>query len=422
MNLVIQNRNFATMMTAEDNPLRLFLVDMQETGFGIEDIFHELIEGVRPQWDNNATGAQKAERMFSYDENKIHKTFHVAKDENQVKTTIDTRNYNKIFTPYGVTSFIDAKLANLSYSMEVWLYDKAIETIQKMISDGRCVFVNGLDINTHQGIANACETIKATTSGFLTLNSLYNYGVYDTGTGNFRPVRTKSKKAEDIVIITTPENFERLKVQGYANAFNLSQFELKNRVIYVPSGTDLGTVTVEGVEEEVLFVAMDYKTIVMGINFWKGSSVFIPTAFETNNFLTAEILKSYNTFFNAVAFSGSAIEPIKKKECNGTVELMYSIHGTGRYGTDIKWKYNGEELLSTDFELFASDELNGLYTYRCKKPLYSGTYSLVLTNIAPPVTVYIDGTPIILNDDMAISGTFNFGVPSGSSINTSYIV
>lgn len=418
MNLVIQTRNFAALFDAERNKFRDFIVDMNETGFGIEDVFHELIEGVKPQWDKNATGAEKADRMFSYDENKIHKTFHVTPDSNQVKTTIDMRNAHKLFTPYGVTSFIDVKLANLSYSMEVWLQKKIIETIKKVIDDQRCIFIEGMSLNTHQGVANACETIRSTTVGFETLNNLYNFGVYDEDLSEFRSVETISRSADDIYIVTTPENFERLKVQGYSNAFNLSQFELKNRVIYAPAGTDLGK---SPTGEEVLFIAMDRKTIVIGIHFWRGSSVFIPTAFETNNFLTSEILKSYNTFFNCVAFSGEKVEPIEgEKKNNVDGQTTLTLLSVGRnLGLCVSVEFNGNPLLNDDFILQPiNNENNFLFTYN--KPLAGGNISFIVKGDTAPFEVFINGTPNeipMLSEDTA----YNYNISDGTIIGTSLI-
>ena len=415
MNLVLQTRNYAAMFSAEDNPFRAFVIDLIESGFGIEDIFHELIEGTSPQWDKSATGEEKADKLFSYDNNKIHKTFHIVNDANQVKTTIDMRNYKKLFTPFGVTHFMDTKIANLSYSMEVWLLDKIIEVAKLMIDNQRCIFKEGMDLNTIQGVANACELIRATTSGFTTINSLYNYGVYDTSTQSFRSVRTITKRAEDIYIITTPENFERLKVQGYSNAFNLSEFELKNRVIYAPAGTDLGE---SPTGEEVLFLALDRRTLVIGINFWKGSSQYIATSFETNNFLTAEILKGYNTFFNCVAFCGDSVVPIKKKGNITTLAITMTNSYYSNYFSDAVIKYNGVTLDNSDFNLIITDDTYENKTYQYSKPLYGGTFEFNWNTHIDSATMYFDGSPMIMTRALQ---EFSVLVPSGTSITTSPI-
>lgn len=299
------------------------------------------------------------------------------------------RNAHKLFTPYGVTSFIDVKLANLSYSMEVWLMDKIIETAKKMITEQKCIFIDEMDINSVQGVMNACETIRATTSGFRTPNSLYNYGVYDETTNSFRSVRTFTKRPEDIYIITTPDNFERLKVQGYANAYNLGEFELKNRVIYVPSGTDLGK---GPTGEDVLFLACDRRTLVIGIKFWRGSSVFLPTAFETNNFLSAEILKSYNTFFNCVAFTGGALEPIKKNDEEGQTAINIHVETYLWNETYFKVYFNDVELQKTDFIVQTIGDLD-LYSYN--KPIGAGTLKISPIVALESYTVYINGTPFV---------------------------
>lgn len=323
MNLIVTHRNFGAIFNSEKNKLRAFMVEHSEQGFGIEDLFHELIDGYSPLWDKAGTAEEIAENLFSYDNNKIHKTFHVHGISHQVDTTIDLRNYDKLFTARGVTNFIDVKLANLSWSMEAWLMDRIIEIIQTMISDERVIFSQNNDINTIQGVRNTVENIKTTVEGFSTLNSLYNYGAWDETINSFRSLRNISDP-EDVFIVTTPANMQRLKVQGYANAYNLSEFELKGKIIYLPAGTVLG----EYDDEEVLYLIMDRRTIVTAIRFWRGSAQYIPNVFQSHNFLTSEILAGYNTFFNCVAVCGPEIEPISDDsgdEKKNNVSLIVSV-------------------------------------------------------------------------------------------------
>lgn len=306
MNLIIQQRNYGTMFDATKNKFRAFLIDMERTGFGVEDIYHEIIAGVLPYWDKNYTPEEIVKNLVSYDAGKIAKKFHTEKYEKQYSTIVDTRNYDKVFTPYGVTRFIDTRLANLAWSAEIELMQEIVGIVKQMIADQKIVFRNNNNVNTLQGIRNTVESIKATIGGFLTPCDLYNHGVEEDD-GTYRKLVSVSNSMDDIFIITTPENMERLKVQGYANAFNLSQFELEGRIIYAPAGTDFG---VDDIGGTVLYIVLDRRAIVMGIMRWLGSSFFIPNTHYTKHWLTVEGVKGYNTFFNAVAFGGDPIDDV----------------------------------------------------------------------------------------------------------------
>ena len=303
MNLVIQQRNFGVMFDSAKNKFRNFLVDLSTEGFGIEDVFHELLEGREPLWDKNATAQEIANDLVSYDDAKIHKFFHTARIQRQFKATIDERNYDKVFTRYGVVRYIDTKLANLSWSAEKWLMDNVIGIVKKMIEDEHIVFRGGHNPNTKNGVDNIVEDIKATMAGFLTPCALYNFGV-PTEDGGFRKVVNMTDKEDDIFLIVTPEFLSRIKVQGYSNAFNLSQYEIEGRVLYLPAGTDMGTV--DG--EKVLACAIDRRAILVGIRRWIGTSFFVPNASIVNHWLSIEGLEGYNTVFNAVAFTGESID------------------------------------------------------------------------------------------------------------------
>ena len=66
MNLVIQQRNFGVIFDATKNKFRAFLVDMTPEGFGIEDIFHELLDGKATLWDGNATSEEIYKDLVGY--------------------------------------------------------------------------------------------------------------------------------------------------------------------------------------------------------------------------------------------------------------------------------------------------------------------------------------------------------------------
>lgn len=327
MNLVLQQRNYGVMFNSEKNKFRTFLVDMTTAGFGVEDIFHELAEGIEPLWDKKGTTEQIVNDLYSYDSGKVHKFFHTTPMEREFKATIDRRNYDKVFTETGVTRYIDTKIANMQWSAEVWLMRQIIGQVQKMVADRQIVFSTGVEVNTKDGVNNAVERLKATVSGFKTPSSLFNYGVPEVQTDGstiYRSVVNMTPDEDYTFIVTTPELLERLKVQGYSNAFNLSQYELEGRVILLPAGTSLGTYN----EEEVLFVVLDRRAILAGIKTWMGTSKFIENTGTMNHFLLIDGISGYNTVFNAVAFTGEKLKGFFTAE-NYLTYLTFSLTEEG---------------------------------------------------------------------------------------------
>lgn len=303
MNLIVQARNYGVMFDSSKNPMREFLVGLEE-GFGIEDIFHEVIDGIDPLWDGNGTTDDIVNDLYSYDTNKIDKCFHVRSEAKEFKTSIDRRNYEKVFLPNKITRYVDTKLANLSWSAEVWLQNVIAQEAKKMVDDRDIVIKGGFDVSNEEGVTNVVEEARTIISGFQRPSKLYNKGALQTN-GSYTPVVNMTNK-DDIFIVTTPEYFERLKVRGYANAFNLSQYEIEGRILYLPNGTNLGSGN--NVAEKVMMIILDRRAILAGIKTWAGTSNFIENTLVMNHFLLVEMLIGHNTFFNAVAISGIGIE------------------------------------------------------------------------------------------------------------------
>ena len=328
INLVVQNRNYGVMFDSSKNKFRDFLVDMTENGFGIEDIFHELIDARAPLWDGNATSEEIVKDLVSYDDNKIYKEFHTEPFSAQFKCTIDKRNYDKVFSMQGISRYIDTKLGNLSWSAEYYLMQVVVGIVQKMIADGNIVESTGHDINTKEGVDNIVEDIKTSISGFKTPTNLYNKGakVYNPLTHNveFKKVINMTNSDSDIFLVTTPENFNRIKVQGYSNAFNLSQYEIEGRVLFVPAGTSLGT---NSSGEKALFALVDRRAIIVGIKTWFGSSFYVSNTGVTNQWLTLEGVKGYNTFFNAIAFFGDSVDMYEETIGAKSASMLTIING-----------------------------------------------------------------------------------------------
>lgn len=366
MNLIVQQRNFGVMFNAEKNKFRRFLIDLTEEGFGVEDIFHELSDGIDPLWDDKSPEATQRilEDLVSYDNNKVVKAFHTKSFSRSFKATVDKRNYQKVFTKRGITRYIDTKLANLQWSAEVWLMNQIIGIVQGMVSDGKIIFNSGHNINNNSGLSNFVESVKATAQGFLTPSNLFNYGAPEFDTEdkivNYRKVTNLTDESDDIFYIVTPEVMERAKVQGYSNAFNLSQFEIEGKIIYVPSGTDLGTIEIDGKTERVLMVVLDRRAILVGIKHWLASSKFIENVFRTNHWLNIEGIKGYNTFFNAVAFTGEGIDDFFADNSAVTVAIAEEAYS---YSTI---KLNGVEIYP-EFEQNDATQYTRIALVKCHK-------------------------------------------------------
>lgn len=340
MNLILQQRNFGVMFDAEKNKFRSFVVDMTPNGFGIEDVFHELLDGKATLWDGNATSEQIYKDLVEYKDSDIQKFFHTESASRKFDCTIDRRNYDKVFTAQGVTRYIDTKLANLSWSAEKWLMNQVIGIVQSMIANQKMKFSTGHNINTKDGLNSVVEDIKSTVAGFGTPTDLYNLGkpVYsaETGLTTYTPVINMTDSESDIFIITTPEYMARLKVQGYSNAFNLSQYELEGRILYAPAGTVFGKYNTE----DVYAVILDRRSILIGLKYWLASSFFVPNTYWVNHFLNTEILKGYNTIFNCVAITGDPIDNFFSK-----VETAYIVNDDTE-GGNVEITTDGSIILS----------------------------------------------------------------------------
>lgn len=398
MNLIVQARNYGVMFDSSKNPMREFLVGLEE-GFGIEDIFHELIDGIDPLWDGNGTTTEIIEDLYSYDTNKIDKCFHVRNAGKEFKTSIDRRNYEKVFLPNKITRYVDTKLANLSWSAEVWLQNIIAQEAKKMVDDRDIVIKGGFDVSSEEGVTNVVEAARTIISGFQRPSKLYNKGALQTD-GSYTPVVNMTNK-DDIFIVTTPEYFERLKVRGYANAFNLSQYEIEGRILYLPNGTDLGNGSYLG--EKVMMIILDRRAILAGIKTWAGTSNFIENTLVMNHFLLVEMLIGHNTFFNAVAISGIGIETWESATKGYNVSATHPMAGSGNF---VGFEFLKADGTSSQFinptvtEGFATNVKSVI-----ARRMGEGTATVTLTSAG------MEMSPVTL-DDNSPSFTFKLDGPS----------
>ena len=345
LNLIVQQRQFRNMFDAERNDFRRFLVDMTEEGFGIEDVFQEVLDGHEPFWDDNDPQTRDGnsygswEDLTTQEKEKIKRKFHITPFEQQFKTSTDRRNYSKVFMLASQQRYMDNKLANLSVSAELYLMKTVIiGQIKELVESGEIIFNTAHNVADNQGIKNFLESVRATMGGMLQPTTAYN----------FDGVETITRSVDDLYIVTTPDVFERVKVQSYSGAFNLSEMEIKGKVIYAPNGTSFGNDP--ATNKPVNFLILDRNSIVVGLKRWLGSNFFVPNKHITNHWLTIEGVKGYNTMFNAMAYcvDGMEIEVGGKAD----VSIISTATGTAADGISVS---DAEE---TIIEIDSSSSVN----------------------------------------------------------------
>ena len=291
INLIIEQRYFTSMFDSSKNPWRKFFIDLGKVGFGIKDMFVEMVEGQTPMWDASYTDQQVVEDLVKYAVDKVKVKYHEQNMEKQFKATIDEREYSKMFTAAGLPRFIDAKIINLASSAELWLQNEVIGLIKSMVDNGEVVIKSGYDLTTVAGIKQMVEDIRSISAGATLPSKAYNK----------EGVMTRADSG-DLFLITTHEIMERINVQDLSAAFNVNFANIPANVVHAPNGTNLGTDATTN--KKALFILIDRKTLVLGIRTWRMTNFPIPNTLKHNNWLSIEGLKSYNTFFTAVAFCG----------------------------------------------------------------------------------------------------------------------
>lgn len=304
VNIVLVFNNFKVMFDSSENPTRRFWRDFINYGGGVEDIFHKIIEAEDGYWaddfanlDDEAyktLSTEIATDLVGFKKEEIIKKFHTDIDKFRIKLSRSDLEIAKVFTPAGFAAYVDVQLANMQTSAEVKLQSLTIAQIKKVVDDKRIVFKSGYNVNNSNGVTTLVEDIKSIYDGMTSnVSTLFNYK------GEIQ----KSSK-DDVYLVTTPELKERIRTRGYSNAYNLKEYETDNRWLTLPYGTDLGE---DGDGNKVLAMLVDRKTIVMALRYWQMLPFRVNNTDYTNYFLKVMLVKGYNEFFNAVAFTGADI-------------------------------------------------------------------------------------------------------------------
>lgn len=301
-NAILIFRNYGLMFRESDDPTRAFWRDFVNYGGGIEDIYHKIIDEEPVVWAEDFSGlnAEQAQQLgqklagdaYSFRKEDVIKKFHTDMDGFRLKLSRSDLAISEVFTPEGIVNYTDVQMANLQWSANVHLQQHTIACIKKMIEDNKIIYKTGYNPNTPSGVTSIVEGVKTCTDAFKAPSDKFNYS----------QVLNKSDE-EDIYLVVTPEFLNRIETRGYANAFNLNEYRIKNRLIVLPYGTDFGTY----LSEKVLAVLIDKRAIVMALRYWKMMPNIVPNSDFINYFLNVKFISGYNEFFNAVAFTGGEV-------------------------------------------------------------------------------------------------------------------
>lgn len=318
VNLVLIYRNYGTMFTESKNPTRRFWRDAIRYGDGIADIYQEILEpisGIQGIWAEDYAGQEDTSELalnnakyhFNFHKGDVQKKFHVDTTRRDFAISVSELEISKAFTPEGFAGYINVKIANLQWSAEVHLLTAAIENMRKMVTDQNIIFSMGHNLNNQNGVTETVETIRTITDSMTSLSRSYNKAGIIT-----------ISDSEDLYLLTTPQFLQRIGVRGAANAFNINEYRLQNRVLILPEDTDFGKAP-NG--ETVHAMLVDRRAIVMAMRYWK-MAPFVPTGADWQNyFLKIEYLHGYNDFFNAVAFAGEPIDDFFDGGVGATINL-----------------------------------------------------------------------------------------------------
>lgn len=347
-NAILIFRNYGLMFRESDDPTRTFWRDFVNYGGGIEDIYHKIIDEEPVVWAEDFSGlsAEQSQQLgqklagdaYSFKKEDVIKKFHTDMDGFRLKLSRSDLAISEVFTPEGIVNYTDVQIANLQWSANVHLQKHTIACIKKMIDDNKIIFKTGYNPNTPSGVTSIVEGVKTCTDAFKAPSDKFNYS----------QVLNKSDE-EDIYLVVTPEFLNRIETRGYANAFNLNEYRIKNRLIVLPYGTDFGTFS----NEKVLAVLLDKRAIVMALRYWKMMPNIVPNSDFINYFLNVKFISGYNEFFNAVAFTGGEVsenfqndvaEPNSPRKCYIMSGEILGISVNGEYLSD-DYYYNGQEYL-----------------------------------------------------------------------------
>ena len=293
-NKMLVERWFSNSLNESAKGLFRFVIRNEgDHGFGIIDRFVNLVEAVAYP----STGADIAADLVSPVASPIDvKKFTDPYAPGRYKGTIRRQELRKFLTPGGMTEYISFIETNLFQSAEYGMMIRVAAMMKAAIEAGTVPVVTGIDMNTENGLASLVESMMTAVDGFRQPTALFNV--------EERIISTP--EAADVVIVTTPSRWNRVRARLLADRYHLDQLYVDGRVIFAPEGTDLGTVTdLAEVDHEVEFIVTDARGWCLDITTMELRPFEVSNMNYLNEFLHVEGVEgSVPSFVNCIAFAG----------------------------------------------------------------------------------------------------------------------
>lgn len=293
INRVLIDRWFSNGLNPSTPGLSRFILrDQGAHGFTITDRFINLISA--GTYGTNT--AEIASRMFDRADNPIEVKHFTDGYKKPYKATIDDQSFRKFLSADGLVQYVAWLEANLFTSAEDEMRTEIAAMMKAAVEAGQVVTVTGVDMDTENGLADLVEKMMTCVDAFRQPTTLYNVGERKMSTPD----------GVDVVIVTTPSRWNRVRARLYSDRYHLDQLYVNGQVLFAPEGTDLGTVTdVELNEHEVEFIVADARGWCIDVTTLTMKRFDVGSENYINAFLHVEGVKgSVPTFCNAVAFAG----------------------------------------------------------------------------------------------------------------------
>lgn len=294
INRVLIDRWFSNGINPSTPGLSRFILrDQGAHGFTITDRFINLISA----GSYGTTTAEIASRMFDRADNPIEVKHYTEGYKKPYKATIDDQSFRKFLSADGLVQYVAWLESNLFTSAEDEMRTEIAAMMKAAIEAGQVVTVTGVDMDTENGLADLVEKMMTCVDGFRQPTTLYNKGARKMSTPD----------GVDVVIVTTPSRWNRVRARLYSDRYHLDQLYVAGQVLFAPEGTDLGTVTdADQNEHEVEFIVADARGWCIDVTTLTMKRFDVGSENYINAFLHVEGVKgSVPTFCNAVAFAGT---------------------------------------------------------------------------------------------------------------------
>ena len=298
INRTLVDRWFSNGLNPSTPGLSRFIIRNQGAhGFSITDRFINLIEA----GSYGTTTAEIAARMFDRADNPIDVKKFTDGYKKPYKTTLDEQSFRKFLSPEGLVQYVTWLESNMFTSAENDMRNEIAGMMKAAVESEEVVTFTGVDMDTENGLATVVENMMTVVDAFRQPTAFFNKGERLMSTPD----------GVDIVIVTTPSRWNRVRARLLSDRYHLDQLYVSGQVLFAPEGTDLGTVTIdEGLDtehtESVQFLVCDARGFCIDVTTMQIKKFDVGSENYINAFLHVEGVKgSVPTFCNCVAFLGT---------------------------------------------------------------------------------------------------------------------